>query len=76
MLKDALSLIPLQSLLNLSNTTGYSVLHVACSNNQSAYGQLVLNSVLEKVNERKLSLDDSDMGTKEEVNRCLIEWLD
>jgi hypothetical protein len=45
-LKQALSNLPLDTLFNLNNTTGYSVLHVATSSNDCVYGETVLNAVL------------------------------
>jgi hypothetical protein len=42
-LRELLKKIPLNSLYSMNNTTGYSVLHVACSNYKGYYGQLVLD---------------------------------
>ena len=49
-LRANLKSIPLVILFNLHNTTGYSILHVACSNFKGYYAKIVLDTVLEMVN--------------------------
>lgn len=74
-LQEALVATPLRQIFNMHNTTGYSVLHVACSNFEGNYAMLLLQTILDGLTQEEARKGEGSFDSSEDIRKSFITWL-